>query len=107
MRLPARGRRENPFSGVIGKLEPIFDDAADTAIGDGIAEIGRGVERSRRRWWSGSGGARCRRRCSMGAFWIGDDDDEKDCFRSQLDWNMISTMFLLVASGPNSDTVVM
>lgn len=27
------------------------------------------------------------------------------CFLSQLDWNMISTMFLLVSSGPNSDTV--
>lgn len=26
------------------------------------------------------------------------------CFFSQLDWNMISTMFLLVSSGPNSDT---
>lgn len=24
---------------------------------------------------------------------------------SQLDWNMISTMFLLVSSGPSSDTV--
>lgn len=35
---------------------------------------------------------------------IGDDDNEEDCFRSQLDWNMISTMFLLVSSGPNSDT---
>lgn len=27
------------------------------------------------------------------------------CFFSQLDWNMISTMFLLVSSGPSSDTV--
>lgn len=26
------------------------------------------------------------------------------CFFSQLDWNMISTMFLLVSSGPSSDT---
>lgn len=26
------------------------------------------------------------------------------CFFSQLDWNMISTIFLLVSSGPNSDT---
>lgn len=27
-----------------------------------------------------------------------------DCFFSQLEWNMISTMFLLVSSGPSSDT---
>ncbi|KAI8550961.1 hypothetical protein RHMOL_Rhmol06G0147700 [Rhododendron molle] len=27
-----------------------------------------------------------------------------DCFLSQLDWNMISTMFLLVSSAPSSDT---
>lgn len=27
------------------------------------------------------------------------------CFFSQLDWNMISTMFLLVSSGPSSETV--
>jgi hypothetical protein len=27
------------------------------------------------------------------------------CFFSQLDWNMISTMFLLVSSGLSSDTV--
>lgn len=27
-----------------------------------------------------------------------------DCFFNQLDWNMISTMFLLVSSGPSSDT---
>ena len=28
------------------------------------------------------------------------------CFFSQLDWNMISTMFLLVSSGPSSDTAI-
>lgn len=29
-----------------------------------------------------------------------------DCFFSQLEWNMISTMFLLVSSGPSSDTEI-
>ena len=29
-----------------------------------------------------------------------------DCFFSQLEWNIISTMFLLVSSGPSSETEI-